>query len=81
MTAFKEDTTELLARAGFVRKVDFAPVPNVDVTASSNVPQAYSGVFHMLPLGLRVQEKIERLIDKHMQSLGRFFAIDCCELY
>lgn len=24
----------------------------------------------MLPLGLRVQEKLERLIDKHMQSVG-----------
>ncbi|KAL5339816.1 hypothetical protein BJX70DRAFT_397284 [Aspergillus crustosus] len=32
--------------------------------------QAYSGVFHMLPLGLRVQDKLERLIDRHMQSLG-----------
>ncbi|KAL2872025.1 putative proline--tRNA ligase AIM10 [Aspergillus lucknowensis] len=32
--------------------------------------QAYSGIFHMLPLGLRVQEKLERLIDRHMQSLG-----------
>lgn len=32
--------------------------------------QAYSGVFHMLPLGLRVQEKLEGLIDKHMRSLG-----------
>ena len=32
--------------------------------------QAYSGIFHMLPLGLRVQEKLERLIDKHMRSLG-----------
>ncbi|KAL2832720.1 hypothetical protein BJY01DRAFT_225772 [Aspergillus pseudoustus] len=32
--------------------------------------QVYSGIFHMLPLGLRVQEKLERLIDKHMQSLG-----------
>lgn len=32
--------------------------------------QAYSGVFHMLPLGLRVQEKLERLIDRHMNSLG-----------
>ncbi|KAI9928831.1 hypothetical protein ASPWEDRAFT_49036 [Aspergillus wentii DTO 134E9] len=32
--------------------------------------QAYSGVFHMLPLGLRVQEKLERLIDKHMRSVG-----------
>ncbi|KAL2819006.1 hypothetical protein BDW59DRAFT_151775 [Aspergillus cavernicola] len=32
--------------------------------------QAYSGIFHMLPLGLRVQDKLERLIDRHMQSLG-----------
>ncbi|KKA22449.1 Proline--tRNA ligase [Rasamsonia emersonii CBS 393.64] len=32
--------------------------------------QAYSGVFHLLPLGLRVQEKLEKLIDKHMRSLG-----------
>ncbi|KAL4905941.1 hypothetical protein BDW74DRAFT_152307 [Aspergillus multicolor] len=32
--------------------------------------KAYAGIFHMLPLGLRVQEKLERLIDKHMQSLG-----------
>lgn len=32
--------------------------------------QAYSGVFHLLPLGLRVQEKLERLIDKHMRSIG-----------
>ncbi|GES58987.1 prolyl-tRNA synthetase [Aspergillus terreus] len=32
--------------------------------------QAYSGIFHMLPLGLRVQDKLERLIDKHMRSLG-----------
>lgn len=27
----------------------------------------------MLPLGLRVQDKLERLIDRHMQSLGRCF--------
>ncbi|KAN0067644.1 hypothetical protein V8E54_014209 [Elaphomyces granulatus] len=32
--------------------------------------QAYSGIFHMLPLGLRVQEKLEKLIDIHMRSLG-----------
>ncbi|KAK3672279.1 hypothetical protein LTR78_007819 [Recurvomyces mirabilis] len=32
--------------------------------------QAHAGVFHLLPLGLRVQDKIERLIDKHMLSLG-----------
>ncbi|KAF2266848.1 prolyl-tRNA synthetase [Lojkania enalia] len=32
--------------------------------------QAYSGVFHLLPLGLRVQEKLEILIDKHMRYIG-----------
>ncbi|KAL4969161.1 putative proline--tRNA ligase AIM10 [Aspergillus stella-maris] len=32
--------------------------------------KAYSGIFHMLPLGLRVQDKLERLIDRHMQSVG-----------
>ncbi|KAF1944499.1 prolyl-tRNA synthetase [Clathrospora elynae] len=32
--------------------------------------QAHSGVFHLLPLGLRVQNKLEFLIDKHMQSIG-----------
>lgn len=32
--------------------------------------QAHSGIFHLLPLGLRVQEKFEQLIDKHMRSLG-----------
>lgn len=29
-----------------------------------------SGVFHLLPLGLRVQNKLEALIDKHMSSVG-----------
>ncbi|CZR70156.1 related to prolyl-tRNA synthetase [Phialocephala subalpina] len=32
--------------------------------------QAHSGVFHMLPLGRRVQEKLEALIDKFMSQLG-----------
>ncbi|CAM1507332.1 Fc.00g069730.m01.CDS01 [Cosmosporella sp. VM-42] len=32
--------------------------------------QAHSGIFQMLPLGLRVQDKIEKLIDKHMRSVG-----------
>ncbi|CAK7203333.1 hypothetical protein SEUCBS139899_006064 [Sporothrix eucalyptigena] len=32
--------------------------------------QAHSGVFHMLPLGLRVQDKIEALVDKHMKAIG-----------
>jgi hypothetical protein len=29
----------------------------------------------MLPLGLRVQEKLERLIDKHMRSVGVYRTI------
>ncbi|KAF2034889.1 prolyl-tRNA synthetase, partial [Setomelanomma holmii] len=32
--------------------------------------QAHSGVFHLLPLGLRVQNKLEALIEKHMSSIG-----------
>ncbi|KAJ4367492.1 hypothetical protein N0V83_007075 [Neocucurbitaria cava] len=32
--------------------------------------KAHSGVFHLLPLGLRVQNKLETLIDKYMQSIG-----------
>ncbi|ENH71877.1 Prolyl-tRNA synthetase [Fusarium oxysporum f. sp. cubense race 1] len=32
--------------------------------------QAHSGIFQLLPLGLRVQDKIEKLIDKHMRSVG-----------
>ena len=32
--------------------------------------QAHSGLFQFLPLGLRVQEKIEKLLDKHMLQLG-----------
>ncbi|KAL8371009.1 hypothetical protein RB595_001047 [Gaeumannomyces hyphopodioides] len=32
--------------------------------------QAHAGIFHLLPMGFRVQEKIKRLIDKHMQSIG-----------
>ncbi|KAF5867742.1 putative prolyl-trna synthetase protein [Botrytis fragariae] len=32
--------------------------------------QAHTGIFHMLPLGRRVQNKLEALIDKHMSTLG-----------
>ena len=32
--------------------------------------QAHAGFFHLLPLGLRIQEKLEKLIDKHMTILG-----------
>ena len=34
------------------------------------IRQSYAGIFQLLPLGLRVQDKIERLIDKHMQNLS-----------
>ncbi|KAI5205325.1 prolyl-tRNA synthetase [Aureobasidium subglaciale] len=34
------------------------------------VRQAHAGIFHMLPLGNRVQQKLEGLIDKHMESIG-----------
>ncbi|KAI0489841.1 class II aaRS and biotin synthetase [Xylaria cf. heliscus] len=32
--------------------------------------QSNAGIFHMLPLGERVQTKLEKLIDKHMSQLG-----------
>ncbi|KAI1868707.1 uncharacterized protein JN550_006282 [Neoarthrinium moseri] len=32
--------------------------------------QSHAGIFHMLPLGQRVQEKLEKLIDKHMMQVG-----------
>ncbi|KAI5810111.1 prolyl-tRNA synthetase 1 [Peziza echinospora] len=34
------------------------------------VRQAYTGIFHLLPLGLRVHEKLEALIDRHMRAVG-----------
>lgn len=34
------------------------------------IRQAYAGIYHFLPLGLRVLNKVESLIDKHMQSVG-----------
>ncbi|KAG6006286.1 hypothetical protein E4U21_007168 [Claviceps maximensis] len=34
------------------------------------IRQSQSGIFHLLPLGLRVQNKIEALLDKHMTSIG-----------
>src|SRR5271170_972633 len=40
------------------------------LTRAGYLRQAYSGIYHMLPLGLRVQNKIESLIDKHMSSIG-----------
>lgn len=34
--------------------------------------QSHQGIFQLLPLGLRVQQKIEDLLDKHMRSIGSF---------
>jgi prolyl-tRNA synthetase len=31
--------------------------------------QANAGMFHMLPLGHRVQDKVERLVSRHMDEL------------
>ncbi len=42
---------------------------NILLAQTGFVRQAYSGIFHLLPLGLRVQNKIERLLDKHMHGL------------
>jgi prolyl-tRNA synthetase len=33
-------------------------------------PPQRAGVFHFLPLGNRVLEKLEKLVDKHMRSIG-----------
>jgi prolyl-tRNA synthetase len=30
--------------------------------------QSQAGIFHMLPLGLRVQSKIEKLVEKHIEG-------------
>ncbi|KAK8156087.1 hypothetical protein BKA80DRAFT_224634 [Phyllosticta citrichinensis] len=40
-----------------------------DLVRGGFLRQAHSGVFHMLPLGQRVQAKLEKLIDKHMSSI------------
>ncbi|KAF6810930.1 prolyl-tRNA synthetase [Colletotrichum sojae] len=34
------------------------------------IRQSHSGIFHLLPLGRRVQDKLEKLIDFYMQDLG-----------
>ncbi|GKT48402.1 putative proline-specific permease put4 [Colletotrichum spaethianum] len=36
--------------------------------------KSHSGVFHLLPLGRRVQDKLEHVIDYYMQELGAFIA-------
>lgn len=53
-----------------LQKQDAVPDATQLLVQAGYVRQAYAGIFHMLPLGLRVQEKLERLIDKHMRSIA-----------
>ncbi|KAI1821923.1 class II aaRS and biotin synthetase [Xylaria intraflava] len=47
--------------------------------------QSHAGIFHILPLGDRVQTKLEKLIDKHMSQLGaskvQLSSISSCGLW
>ncbi|EXJ94490.1 hypothetical protein A1O1_02886 [Capronia coronata CBS 617.96] len=52
-----------------VQKQDAAADATQLLIRAGYLRQAYAGIFQMLPLGLRVQEKLERLIDKHMKSI------------
>lgn len=52
-----------------VQKQDAAADATQLLIRAGYLRQAYAGIFQMLPLGLRVQEKLERLIDKHMSSI------------
>lgn len=65
----------------FTRRSKFW-IPTGGITATENedahakliragyLRQSHAGIFHMLPLGHRVLEKLERLIDKYMHQLG-----------
>ena len=70
-----EDSHSLLVRAGFVRQVcrNHLSKRSYKLTAL----QAHSGLFQFLPLGLRVQEKVEKLLDEYMLKLG---SSDCSSL-
>ncbi|KAI1415650.1 prolyl-tRNA synthetase [Hypoxylon sp. FL1857] len=65
----------------FTRRSKFW-IPTGGITATENedahakliragyLRQSHAGIFHMLPLGQKVQEKLEKLIDKYMVQLG-----------
>ena len=61
------DSHSKLIRAGFLRQVFQLLLQFLDQT--DKVSQAHAGIFHMLPLGLRVQDKLEALIDKYKSKL------------
>ena len=68
--AVADDSHDLMIRAGFLRQVS-CPLQILRVEILTLIRlKAYSGIFHLLPLGLRVQEKTARLIEKHMRSIG-----------
>ena len=51
------------------RRDEIASVTTL-LSSGGFIRQNYAGIYQFLPLGLRVLEKLERLIDKHMKSLG-----------
>ena len=59
----------MLIRAGFIRQVRQHDFENSDHVLIPK--QTHSGLFQFLPFGLRVQEKAEALLDKHMKQLGQ----------
>ncbi|KAF2145460.1 uncharacterized protein K452DRAFT_315701 [Aplosporella prunicola CBS 121167] len=75
LNVLKSDGRQRLTRfwtptGGITEKDDESNESHSFLIRSGFLRQAYSGVFHFLPLGLRVQDKLERIIDKHMRSLG-----------
>ena len=64
------DSHAKLLRAGFLRQV-CGHFSRPFSWKSWQSHQAYPGVFHVLPLGRRVLDKLEALIDKHMYNLGK----------
>lgn len=69
MTFQVEDSHSLLIRGGFVRQVCLIN-PHSRRDTAKWIQQSKSGFFQLLPLGLRIQEKIEKLLDKHMAKIG-----------
>ena len=67
-----EDSHSMLIRGGFVRQVTFFNFGCVHPSSASltNSQKAHSGIFQFLPIGLRIQEKVEDLLDKHMKQIG-----------
>ena len=50
-------------------RAEISPITDL-LSGGGFIRQNYAGIYQFLPLGLRVLEKLERLIDKHMRALG-----------